>query len=281
VRDGLVLLDRVTPANVTGGLQWDYLQAYVALYRGALDQARRLAGPHAEHPVPRWRKRFANLLAILAEADGAAATVVDVDDRQQQQAQLAATEASFDFEIVGDAIVVSHVNLAAAQLNFYKMDIELLFSRQPFMQDQSDRFAIVQPNVSRTLALAGEGPVQVELPAELRSANTIVELLAGGVRRSKANYAHDLAVRVIEPYGQLRVHERSSGRALARAYVKVYARKAGGGVDFYKDGYTDLRGAFDYASLSTNELDSVERFAILVHADDRGALIREAAPPQR
>ena len=71
------------------------------------------------------------------------------------------------------------------------------------------------------------------------------------------------------------------GARLARAYVKVYARNDGGGVGFYKDGYTDLRGAFDYASLSTDELDRVERFAILVMSDEHGALIREAAPPQR
>jgi hypothetical protein len=217
---------------------------------------------------------------VLDEAEGAAAAVVDVDDRQQQQARLAATEASFDFEIEGNVIVLSQQNLEGCQLSFYRMDIELLFSRQPFMQDQSDRFAIVQPNHTQQLPLR-ESPLRIELPAELRSANTIVEVVAGGVRRSKANYANDLAVRVIEQYGQLRVLERSSGRALARAYVKVYARKHGGGVDFYKDGYTDLRGAFDYASLSTNELDHVERFAILVMSDARGALIREAATPQR
>ena len=37
------------------------------------------------------------------------------------------------------------------------------------------------------------------------------------------------------------------------AYVKVYARAAGGGVGFIKDGYTDLRGRFDYVSLNTDE----------------------------
>ncbi len=282
VREALALLERVDPERVTGGLQWDYLQAYVALYQAEHARARSLAERHREHPIARWRRRFANVLAILDEAEGVGeAAVVDPDDRQQQQAKLAATEASFDFEIEGDVIVLTHSKLGSCQLSYYRMDIELLFSRQPFMQDQSDRFAIVRPNYTQRLVLDGESPVRVELPLELRSANTIIEIVAAGVRRSKANYAHDLAVRTIEQYGQLRVHERSTGRPLSRAYVKVYARKQGGGVDFYKDGYTDLRGAFDYASLSTNELESVERFAILVNSDDRGALIREAAPPAR
>ena len=74
---------------------------------------------------------------------------------------------------------------------------------------------------------------------------------------------------------------RASPRAaLPAAYVKVYARSAGR-VAFYKDGYTDLAGRFDYATLSTDDLDRVERFAILVVADDAGATVTEAAPPPR
>jgi hypothetical protein len=77
------------------------------------------------------------------------------------------------------------------------------------------------------------------------------------------------------------VSRTSDQRALSATYVKVYARKQGGDVAFYKDGYTDLRGWFDYATLSTNDLDHVERFAILVCSDQSGAAILEATPPAR
>ena len=40
-------------------------------------------------------------------------------------------------------------------------------------------------------------------------------------------------------------------------------------------------GRFDYVSVNTPERQGIERFAILVLSDDRGAVIREAAPPQR
>jgi hypothetical protein len=52
-------------------------------------------------------------------------------------------------------------------------------------------------------------------------------------------------------------------------------------VKFHKDGYTDLRGRFDYVSVNTPERQAIERFAVLVLSEDRGALIREAAPPQQ
>jgi hypothetical protein len=68
---------------------------------------------------------------------------------------------------------------------------------------------------------------------------------------------------------------------LPKVYVKVYARLADGAVKFHKDGYTDLRGRFDYASVNGPEKRPVERFALLVLSDDRGAVIREAAPPQQ
>jgi hypothetical protein len=68
---------------------------------------------------------------------------------------------------------------------------------------------------------------------------------------------------------------------MTKVYVKVYSKMQDGAVRFYKDGYTDLRGRFDYASLSTNEIDGVSRFAVLVMSDSEGAIIREAAPPKR
>ena len=68
---------------------------------------------------------------------------------------------------------------------------------------------------------------------------------------------------------------------LPKIYVKVYAKMKNGGVKFYKDGYTDLRGRFDYTSLSTNELDNVERFSMLVLSEEHGGVVREAAPPKR
>jgi hypothetical protein len=86
---------------------------------------------------------------------------------------------------------------------------------------------------------------------------------------------------VSENYGQVQVAEEGTGKRLARVYVKVYARMAGGSVGFYKDGYTDLRGLFDYASLTTEETGSVERFAILMISETHGAVIREVAPPKR
>ena len=75
--------------------------------------------------------------------------------------------------------------------------------------------------------------------------------------------------------------ETAGGKAVGKVYVKVYAKLADGSVKFHKDGYTDLRGRFDYVSVNTPERQAIERFAILVLSEDRGAAIREVAPPQK
>ncbi|MEO8707246.1 MAG: hypothetical protein ABI867_44880, partial [Kofleriaceae bacterium] len=165
-------------------------------------------------------------------------------------------------------------------LRFFEMDVELLFSRQPFVASDVSRFSFIEPN--HRIAL-GELPPEHRLPwpTKLAGKNVVVEAVGHGLRKAKVHYANDLTMNLANQVGQIRILRSSDRAALVATYVKVYARKHGGAVEFYKDGYTDLRGWFDYASLSTTDLDHVERFAILVCSDQAGAAILEASPPVR
>jgi hypothetical protein len=99
--------------------------------------------------------------------------------------------------------------------------------------------------------------------------------------KSQAYYSNSLAVQVIENDGQVRVTHSGTGQPLPTVYVKGYAQMQDGTVRFFKDGYTDLRGRFEYTSLSTNELDFAQEFSLLILSDDHGAVVREADPPKR
>jgi hypothetical protein len=68
---------------------------------------------------------------------------------------------------------------------------------------------------------------------------------------------------------------------LPKVYVKTYVRGADGQVKFHKDGYTDLRGRYDYVSVNTPERQAIDRFAVLVLSEEHGALIRDVGPPLR
>jgi hypothetical protein len=278
----LALVERVDPAAAGSQLQLDYLRAYAACARGDLAAARTLATPHAEHPVDRWRHRFAALLAMLREAQaGGAATQVDPDSRDQQMADLAARQATFELAADRSGVIIDHRNLPELELRFHQMELELLFSRQPFVQSDTTRFSFIDPSRVLRIALEPSGRTTVKWPVELTKGSVVVEAVAAGVRKAVAHYMHDLLVTVAHQYGQLRVLRASDQAILPATYVKVFARQPDNTVAFYKDGYTDLCGRFDYATLSTDDLTRVNRFAILVASDADGAVVVEAAPPQR
>ena len=117
------------------------------------------------------------------------------------------------------------------------------------------------------------------IPNDLINKNVLIEVEAAGKTRQHPYFANAMTVTMQENYGQLKVTETAGGKLLPKVYIKVYARLSNGQVKFYKDGYTDHRGKFDFASVSTPEKNAIERFAILVLSDEHGALIREAAPP--
>ncbi len=289
VDEALALLDRVRPERVTARLQLGYLSAYAACCRGDLTSARSLASPWIDHPVDRWRARFVALVAMLDEAEGKIPAAIATPDaagpanRDRTIAELAARQPTLDLVADHGQLVVQHQNLATCQLRFYRMDIELLFSRQPFVQGDVERFSWIDPGCTLDLALGEGGRTPVPIPESMRGENLVVDAVAAGQRRSIAHYAHDLGVEIANQYGQLRVLRASTGSPLPAAYVKVYARQRGGAdeIAFYKDGYTDLRGRFDYATLSTDDLDRVERFALLIVSSDAGATVLEAPPPAR
>jgi hypothetical protein len=162
------------------------------------------------------------------------------------------------------------------------MDIELLFSGNPFVQEYGGQFSYIRPNLTQQIELdEAAKTTSFDLPARLHTSNVLVEIRGGGQTKAKAYYANSLDVQVVQQYGQLRVAHAETQQPLPKVYVKVYARNQDGGVKFYKDGYTDLRGRFDFTSLNTNELDFVERFSLLVLSEENGAIVRNAKPPQR
>ncbi len=281
VDDGLEALAKVDADAVETRLQLDYLRCYAAFYTDP-EQAREIADEHLKYPVDRWRKLFGHVVAQLDEAGvSAARDAVDPDDRDQAQERLAAAAPALSVEVAKGRVALRYDNIVSCRVNYYEMDIELLFSRQPFVQQQAGQFSFIAPNHTEMHELPSGGRHELPLPERYRGSNVVVEVVGGGIEQAQAHYAHLLRVQLTEAWGHVSVCHDESGAPLPRVYVKVYGRFSDGSVRFYKDGYTDLRGRFDYASLSSDELGGVERFAILVLSKEDGAVIREAAPPTR
>ena len=281
IAEALAHLKKVNPDKLKTRMQYDYFQAYAAFFEADLPKARRLAAKYEKYPVDRWRDRFAELTAQIKEIQGAGPEVIEEGNREQEQ-QLAATlEPSLNLEVEGVKATLDFQNIQEVTINYYEMDLEFLFSTNPFVSSGTSRFAIIQPNKSMSMKLQGKkGDRVFQLPAEYQASNVIVEVIGGGKKTSAAVYANELKTTLSDSMGLLTVRHEKTGKPLSKVYVKVYADTAGG-VKFFKDGYTDLRGKFDYASVSSTGLGAVRKFSVLVMSDQHGATVLEAAVPQR
>lgn len=292
VEEAMSTFGKVNAAQIATPLQYDYCAAYLNFFGDDHKQARAIAAKYVDHPVDRWRQTFAAITAQLDEAEGKDNKPTNEEDRNQQQTQLASTEPGFDFTVEAKQINLDYQNLDSVRVNFYEMDVELLFSRNPFVQQFRGQFSSIRPNQSLDVKLDQPQPDDdkaktrhsrktIPLPAALQNKNVLVEIVAAGLTKTQPFYSHSLAVQVVENYGQVKVTHQTTGQPVPKAYVKVYAQTTSGKVKFYKDGYTDLRGRFDFASLNTNDLDVAAKFSILMLSDECGALVREAMPPKQ
>lgn len=310
VEEALARFKSIDAAKLPTKVQHDYFQCYAAFYEGDLAAARGLAAKYADHPVPRWKLLFADVSAQINEIEDRDAKTEkgDKPDREKQQAELASTEPGFDFNVENKSIALSWKNLGEVTLNYYLMDPEFSFSSNPFVSQDAGRFSIIKPNKTATQVLPkNQTTLDLALPAEFTKANVLVEVIGAGLRKTQVYHANTLKIALSENYGRLETRDTTSDKPLPKTYVKVYARLNNGTVRFFKDGYTDLRGRFDYASLNgpenaspqstpyeaapangldyqmlkPAELSNVEKIAILILSDTHGATVKEVNPPGR
>lgn len=282
VGEALAAFDAVQPDGVEMALQYDYMSAYMDFYRGDTGHAREVAARYVDHPVDRWRQRFQGVIAQLDEIESGEVTDADLGDgRDAAQNALAATEPILEFEIDGSLLKISHERVGEIELRYHLMDVEFLFSANPFVRGEVGQSSLIEPNRVEVVSLDGASlSTSIPLPADLERSNLFVEVRGAGITRRGTYFSSRLTVQGLERYGQLRVVDREGLGPISKAYVKVYGM-AGGEVRFIKDGYTDLRGRFDYASVSGYEGPPVSRYSVLVLHEEAGATITELSPPIR
>ena len=193
---------------------------------------------------------------------------------------------SLDFRVEGKSLVVEHGHLSGCTISYYKMDLEFLFSETPFLcgealtNEAMAHFTAICPNIEEQVTLpSGDSQrTVIPVPPELGGCDVMVQITSSGLRKSMAHFTNTLRVRLMESYGQIKVTAATDGKPLPVTYVKCYRKENGRNI-FHKDGYTDRRGRFDYATLSTGSLSSVQRFALFISSPSHGAVVKEASPP--
>lgn len=302
ISEAIETFDQIDRDRVATQLQYDYLDAYLAMHREQFDHAERVARAHASHKIPRWNQRFSELLSQLrqrrdlneteklvsVESQQKPSAIPDssgdlsVIDRESRQAEASKQQPEVIVRVEGDTLRIDHRQTDQAALHFYGVDLELLFSKAPFVREDLQRMAMVRPTRSEAIQFDSvNGVARFDLDGNLRRQTLLVEVVSGASRSTALYYGGDITTYVSESYGQLQTTDANSHRPISAAYVKVYARYGDGDIRFYKDGYTDARGRFDYAILSAGDARGAERYAILVMSDEKGATLHEVAAPNQ
>jgi len=191
-------------------------------------------------------------------------------------------DAEFDFEVQDNIIIISYEDFSQCKVQYYQMDIELLFSTSPFVQQNLGNFSYIMPNLSATIDLPRDSEMhRMELPKECQNCNVMIQFTAGTVTKVKPHFSHNLFTKVVQKLGFIKVCSKNTGKPLSKTYIKVFAKLADGSIVFYKDGYTDLRGKFNYIALSSDASSFVEKFSILVMSESSGTTIIEAYAPNK
>ncbi len=273
---------RIDAKGITASIQYDYLHAWLALHQADAASARAVAARYAGHPIEAWRLRFAEIAAQLDEIEGRPATREAALARQQRQQLQAAGEPSLHAELSDGRIAIVSTHVPECEVRYYPMDLELLFSRAPFAIGTGDRIIQVNPALVERIVLDPLNPAQqFALAPAYRQRTAIVEIAGAGLSQILVSYAHALDLRLAQASGQLMVAHAGDGKPIPAAYVKVYAELESGAVQFLKDGYTDLRGRFDYITVNGGDPAAIRRLALLVDADAFGSTVREVRPPTR
>lgn len=269
IAEGLERFDKINPAKLPGTTTYDYLHAVVLFHRENPVEAKALATRVLPTlPPGLWHDRFQ---AVVDQADEIAALANPGEDEKTRPEQPAP---SLDLALAeGGKLLVRHRSLDNASLRLFSVDLEVLFSKNPFLKGEGDNGQpAILPNARFELPLAKDAAeTTVDLPEGLRKGNVLVSADSGSRKVLKVLDSRDIELRQSATERTVQVLDAANHRPLPKSYVKVYAETNTGEIAFHKDGYTDLRGKFDYLSHTGIDVSTIKRVAVLVSHPEKGA----------
>jgi hypothetical protein len=206
------------------------------------------------------------------------------DEEKNVNKQNVQDEIFLSLELKNLDINILYKNVSELVIKFYIIDIEIIFSRSPFIMETNVDFDFVKPNKIINLKIENikskkEELKSIPIPDELKKTNFYLEVISGNRRVFDIYYASSLNYSLIESIGEIKVMDEKLN-SLPKIYVKCYCETNNGKILFYKDGFTDLRGKFNYLQLNNDLVSDVKRFSILILSKDNGSRIVICEPPK-
>ena len=288
-------------------IQYDYIYAYLDFCFGypEFQIAKSICNKYKDFPLTYWQEKFEEIEDQLLEYEGKEKVSMDKISRDNDKSskklskELREKEPKISFTINNKEgkIIIIHSNISEIDIKLYFIDLETMFTRDPriseIIEKDKDKdsntlkknFGFVQPNYSTIIKIPqekinkNENSTIFEIPKEYKSKNLFIEIKSESLKIFDIYLNSDLYVVITESIGELKVIDNNL-KPIIKAYVKVYAELNSDEIQFYKDGYTDLNGKFNYLALNTDQLKNARKFYIYISEEKNGALIKECKPPK-
>ena len=294
IKEATIIYNKINKDNIIGNdltsleLQYDYLTAYLDFSNGypKFEKAREIAKKYKDISISKWKNMFNEIEDQLNEYDGTINFDEEINKEQEELANMnkyiAELKEALNMEIKDQIISIIYKNISEIKVKYYLIDIEILFSRSPFVKKTRIDFGFIKPQKIDIIKLENklnEDKYILNIPEELKNKNFYIEISAGKLKEKEIYYSSLLKYSLIESIGEIKVMSPEL-KPIPKVYVKCFCETNSGQIKFYKDGFTDLRGKFDYISLNTDLVNEVKKFSILMVSKEYGSIIVSCNPPK-
>jgi hypothetical protein len=256
IKEATIIYSKINKNNIIGNnissleLQYDYLTAYLDFSNGypKFDKAREITKKYKDKNITlsNWKNMFNEIEDQLNEYDGK----INFDEEiNKEEAELlnkdkykAEAEESLNIEIKDQVINIIYKNISEIKVKYYLIDIEILFSRSPFVKKTNINFGYIKPQKEDVIKLEkrhAENKYILNIPEELKKENFYIEILSGKIKEKEIYYSSLLKYSLIESIGEIKVLTPGL-QPMPKVYVKCFCETNSDEIKFYKDGFTDL-----------------------------------------
>lgn len=147
IDEAILLFQQVVPEDPglkNLELQYDYMTAYFDLYKGMPEfkKARSLCEKYLDYPIITWRSLFMEIANQLSDFDGDAMDEEDTKAKKQQSNEKEILQSTLH----KDRINILYSNVAEIKVEFFTIDLEVLFSLYPFVSNECEKLIFCQPH---------------------------------------------------------------------------------------------------------------------------------------
>lgn len=274
IAKALETFEKINPKTLPHPLQYDYLHATVLFYQAKPQLAKIIADPHATSlPPGLWKDRFQSIVNQAQEISTPLPTT-------SQTTPTTNTPALTITPLPDNQIMLEHTALPGTTLSLYNIDLEVLFSTDPFLQNGLETsLPPIAPNHKIKIKFEkNTTQTTYQLPPKLHQGNLLIAADSKQTKTLKILDSQLIKTHLNPQTRTIQVIDPLLNQPLPKTYIKVYAQDQNGVISFYKDGYTDLRGKFDYLSHTAIDPSTISRLAILTSHPTLGSKTQTTTP---